>query len=121
MKISVEVRKRSWRERAKKGRVYIFVEGESIMENMVNRTSRPQLAYRRQIMPTVLEELGLEPDTRFRWSQYCGCSCPCSPGFIFEGRAMYEKDVFVTVTDDGSMKTTGGPRVERRKKQLGVE
>lgn len=54
------------------------------------------LPYRefRKVMPQVFEQLGLE-SVKFNWSQYAGCSCPCSPGFILKTTGHY--DIFVTV------------------------
>jgi len=42
-----------------------------------------------------LEAMGLPADTKVRWSQYAGCSCPCSPGFVVDGHSRH--DVHVTV------------------------
>ena len=46
------------------------------------------------------DQLGIAPDTKVRWSQYAGCSCPCSPGFIVEGypQAVSRQDIYVTVS-----------------------
>lgn len=63
--------------------VYIWPEGESIMENMRNRRSRPFGYYKKEILPEinrVLKESGMRIEN-FRWRQRLGCSCPCSPGF----------------------------------------
>lgn len=30
-----------------------------------------------------------EQEPKFRWSQYAGCSCPCSPGFIITNMMSY--------------------------------
>lgn len=73
---------REWRkERDKKARVYFFHEGESILENFGNRAARPRDLYK-TYLGDVAERMGLPRDTKFRWSRYAGCSCPCSPGFI---------------------------------------
>ena len=66
-------------------RVYVWPEGESIMENLENRRQRPYTTYRKEVLPYVLDQLGLPRDTKVRWSQHAGCSmCPCSPGFIID-------------------------------------
>ena len=85
--IKVKRRKRSHnysnvREYNKKTRIYIWLEDESIMDNFINRHSRPYTMYRKQILPKVFKELGWPLDTKVKWSQYAGCTCPCSPGFI---------------------------------------
>jgi len=82
---SIEQRDRDWRDREEKVRVYIFPEGEGVFSNLINRHDRPHKLYRAEVMPKVLEDLGLEPTAKYRWSQKCGCSCGCSPGFIISG------------------------------------
>lgn len=79
MKITVEKRHTNDYNKA---RVYIFPKGETIIENFFNRRSRPYNLYKKDVMPTVLNELDLPTDTRMNWSQKAGCSCGCSPGFI---------------------------------------
>jgi len=85
------------RERSRKTKVYIWPEGENVIENLQNRRSRPYSVYRKEVIPQVLAELGIPADARVRWSQRAGCSCPCSPGFIIEG--YYGREAFVTVTE----------------------
>ena len=82
-------------ERYSKSRVYVWPGKESIMDNLVNRRSRPYTTWRKEVIPSVLKELGLPTDTKVKWSQYAGCSCPCSPGFIIND--YYGKDVHVTL------------------------
>lgn len=77
--------RRQTRDRARytaKPRVYISVN-ETILENLINRRSRPVSEYRR-LMPQVMTLLGLPADTKAVWSQKAGCSCGCSPGFIVQ-------------------------------------
>lgn len=62
--------------------VYVSVKGETVLDNFVNRRSRPYQALR----PIVIEELK-KANIQFesiRWSQNAGCSCGCSPGFIIQ-------------------------------------
>jgi len=80
------------RRRNKKARVYINIQDESILENLMNRKSRPIKLFR-ALLPDVYKKLGV--DSKARWSQYAGCSCPCSPGFILDD--VYGKTVYVTV------------------------
>lgn len=77
--------------------VYVSVDGESVIENLVNRRSRPYKALR----PIVLEELKKHgiPFKNIRWSQRAGCSCPCSPGFIIQGGDIGQ-DYWLTIMDD---------------------
>jgi len=73
-----------WRREAdKKPRVYVWIEDETVLENLVNRRSRPVEVYR-AVALQALTDLGI-PFEKIRWSQKAGCSCPCSPGFIVDG------------------------------------
>jgi hypothetical protein len=80
-----------------KPRLYVFVEGENILENLAFRTNRPSKLYR-TILKEAFRRLGLPETTKAYWSQKAGCSCGCSPGFILEGSGAGPKDFFVTVT-----------------------
>jgi hypothetical protein len=80
-------------------RVHVFPQGESVLEHLVDRHSRPYALYRREVLPQVWEQLGIDPATvKVRWDQYAGCTCPCSPGFIVE-RGYRGRDLSVTVGD----------------------
>jgi hypothetical protein len=96
LKVSkIDIRNAGRSEAHKKARVYVWPEGESIIENLQNRRTRPHTVYRKEVIPGVLAALGLPADTRVKWSQYAGCSCPCSPGFVIDGA--HGRDVHVTV------------------------
>lgn len=82
----------------KEARVYVHIEGESILENLQNRRSRPSTHYRKNILPGVLAAQGITPE-RVQWSQRAGCSCPCSPGFILKG-VRIRSDLHVTIRAD---------------------
>ena len=99
MKLTVETRKRGYSDRATKGRVYVWPANESVLENLVNRHSRPIKLYRKAALQA-LADLGIT-DVKLSWSQRAGCSCPCSPGFIADGTygALYRTDVYVTIDD----------------------
>lgn len=81
-------------------RLYVFPENESVLENLLGgRHNRPVALYRKAL-PAIFKELGLPEDTKASWSQYAGCSCPCSPGFILNDPRLRddERDEFwVTV------------------------
>ena len=90
-------------------RLYIWPEGETILENLRNRHERPYTTYKKLLVPKVLKRLGITQTVKSRWSSTCGCSCPCSPGFFVEvvhpvyGRdgaptGFHNKDVHVTIT-----------------------
>lgn len=81
---------RSWKNRRGSDRpdgpsiVYISITGETVLENLENRRSRPYNAFRKPLAD-LLTARGI-PFTKLRWSQHAGCGmCPCSPGFILEG------------------------------------
>ena len=96
MKITdITVKRRSLRERVAKTRIYIHAKGETIWENLENRTQRPYNVYRKEVIPAVLEHLGKQ-GSKVAWSQFAGCPCPCSPGFIVK-EGDWNRDVFVTV------------------------
>lgn len=63
----------------KQPRVYLWPEGEGVLDNFVNRWSRPTTLYRK-VAKAVLADLGIEGS--LRWDQRAGCSCGCSPGFV---------------------------------------
>lgn len=71
-------------------KLYIWTEGETLMENLMNRRSRPHTYYKKEIIPAVMEEIRKKfpkeaediINGEWGWRQKCGCSCPCSPGFI---------------------------------------
>lgn len=80
---SISTRRRDYRE-SSKSRIYFDVSDETILDNLANRKSRPYTEYRK-LLPTVFEALEFDPsdpNLKASWSQYAGCSCPCSPGFV---------------------------------------
>jgi hypothetical protein len=94
----------SYRELNKNPRIYVSIANESIFENLVLRRSRPTKVFR-QAATTALKEKGITPK-KMRWSQYAGCSCPCSPGFILDDFdfekgtiSSFQFDVFVSVDE----------------------
>lgn len=94
---TVHQRKRYSRKRYP--RLYISPENESVLENLIGgRHNRPADLYHKAL-PAILKELGLPEDTEAVWSQYAGCSCPCSPGFILKDPRLQGdgRDFWVTV------------------------
>lgn len=86
------------KDRYKKTRIYVHPKGESVMENLFNRHTRPYTLYKKEVLPAVLERMGLPKETKVRWSQHAGCSCPCSPGFVCDSD--FGRTVFVDVNVD---------------------
>ena len=82
-------------------RVYIWIDNDKRDKPVVElvtgfRYNKPHQVYKEQVIPQVLKRMKCPADTKVRWSQYAGCSCPCSPGFIVN-QVGEPKDVFVTV------------------------
>jgi hypothetical protein len=88
-------RENGQKDRFSKSRIYIDVQGETIMDNLMNRKSRPYQQYK-ALMPMIFELLNIEPKP-VAWSQYAGCSCPCSPGFIIK-EGDRGVDYWITIT-----------------------
>ena len=77
---------------------YFFPKNESVLENLANRRSRPSAEYKALLLEYLHSQgiTGVKPV----WSQRCGCSCGCSPGFRINGLDNYFKDFFFTVAND---------------------
>jgi hypothetical protein len=61
---------------------FFWPKGESVLENLCKRHSRPHEDYRR-LIDSVLCIAGLDPSIySCCWSQRAGCSCGCSPGMV---------------------------------------
>jgi hypothetical protein len=76
--------------------VYVSVEGEGIVEQLYTRRNRPHEALR-PIVKAELEKRGIKGT--LRWSQYAGCTCPCSPGFLIIGGDK-GRDFWITIKAD---------------------
>jgi len=88
-----------------KNKMYIFPEGETFTENLFNRRSRPYIAYKKEVIPVVMEKIKKKypdyyeqlKDTKWGWNQKCGCGmCPCSPGFVGDTTGVFTIQVAVT-------------------------
>lgn len=94
-------RDRDYRDRKGTTTISFFHDGENVLEDLANRHSRPYKIYR-TLFPKVQKLLGLKAPIKATWSQYAGCTCPCSPGFIITNTqelGLYRKQIFVTITD----------------------
>lgn len=72
-------------------KAYIWVSKESVIDNLINRRSRPYKFYQDHVLPVILKEVAEKhPEyqistnaNNWGWRSKCGCSmCPCSPGFV---------------------------------------
>ena len=108
-----------------KPRVYFWPEGENVLENLANRTTRPHKEYRK-LLPDVLlaaqaQVVGSDLSAaKASWSKHAGCRmCPCSPGFVLDGARGFPFDIHVTVGP--GLATTGAPEADDRRAQIGLE
>ena len=106
-KIEILRDKKRWGEKKRYSpKMYIFIENENVMDNLVNRRNRPYTEYKKQIIPEVMNIISKKhpevferiKDVKWGWDKNCGCSgCPCSPGFI-GAEVNYEPiDIYVTI------------------------
>lgn len=73
-----------------RSKMYIWPEGETVLDNLFNRRNRPAKVWQEQVIPVILEKLKetnpevyeVIKDQKWGWRQKCGCTCPCSPGFV---------------------------------------
>jgi len=99
--------KRSGEPKKNFDKIYIWIENETIWENMNNRRNRPHTTYKKEILPKLMEHLEMNfpkvyehlKNVKWGWSQSCGCSmCPCSPGFIGNEKRFDEVlDIHITI------------------------
>lgn len=93
-----EQRKQRRGRRPRYSHLHVSVKADdkarNVLEMMAERWSHEVKAYRASL-PAIYEMLGLASTTKARWSQYAGCSCPCSPGFILDIRD--GKDYFAAI------------------------
>lgn len=66
-------------------RVYFWLPNNSFFADLFSgdRWNKPYKEYRK-LLPDVFERVGWKP-SKVNWSQYAGCSCGCSAGFIVKG------------------------------------
>ena len=65
----------------KTSKVYVHPTNETIAENLIMRRSRNVELYKK-IATACLPKFSIYFES-MRWSQKAGCSCGCSPGFVF--------------------------------------
>lgn len=110
-----------WERRKPAVRVYVWVEGENMLENFANRFDRPTKLYRKAL-PIAFDKLGINPDEidRIVWSQKAGCGCGCSPGFVLRGTQNRGYDIHIQLTVDTPQETTaeGAERAEQLLAQI---
>lgn len=89
-------------------KMYIWLDGETLLENLQERRRRPHTFYKKEIIPLVIEKLAttfpeiyqMVKDEKWGWRQKCGCSmCPCSPGFVGVKQLAYDIHASVKITE----------------------
>jgi len=79
-------------------KMYIWPHGETVMDNLYNRHDRPSKVWKEVIIPAIIEKLKSEfpaevyeavKSEEWGWRQKCGCTCPCSPGFVGKKGGQY--------------------------------
>lgn len=99
-------RGQSPREMNRNPRVYVFPKGESVLDNLVLRRSRPVGAFRdvaRQAIkgdPELVPNMPVGQPLELRWSQKAGCRCGCSPGFITNLHGQF--DIYIYAANDAA-------------------
>lgn len=92
----------------KKPRMYVSC-GESVLENLMNRTSRPVTVWGRAIRQAMKQ---LELEGTIGWYAKAGCSCPCSPGFIWTNAPrLFSSDGYAHANYDVWVSLEGVPTV----------
>lgn len=97
-------------------RMYVGVSDETLFDNLANRKRRPYNVYKTLLHSSDVKRV-LNVGN-LQWSQYAGCSCPCSPGFILpkqmieiEGDNVWHFDVWVMLDNAPSVDERKAPRI----------
>lgn len=101
-----------------KPRMYVTGDGAfSVIESLENRRRRPYNVWKKIIRRS---ELGSVIDiSTLQWSQYAGCPCPCSPGFILPSQRLilndvdfgFSYDLWLTIHDAPMVNPAKAPRL----------
>lgn len=66
------------------GKMHFWFKGETVVDHLFNRRNEPYKLVKK-MLPEILAKAGVEGLEKASWSQKCGCSCGCSPGFKLHG------------------------------------
>ena len=100
---NVKVTEESYNDRKRepykyRNKMYVWVSGENVLDNLMNRRNRPHQFYKKEIIPLIMEMIKEQnneayekiKDQQWGWRQKCGCSmCLCSPGFVSDKDGMW--------------------------------
>jgi len=86
-------------------KIYIFIDKETIFENLTERKYRNYKDYKTFVIPKLMEMLDFMFPLHYKsvmkdkwgWKQDCGCKCPCSPGFIGNIYSPFPLDIHVKI------------------------
>lgn len=105
----------------KKPRLFVEVKGESLLDNLANRTTRPYNVWGKILRKAIAQTPELAG--RIGWYNKAGCAmCPCSPGFIWSdaplfmgsgGYLMRSYDVWAEISDVPTVRTDDDARLEQ--------
>ena len=115
----------TWRQYNAKPRLYVWLDRETLGDNLVNRTTRPHKLYRKHLAE-MFNQLGLPAETKARWLQTAGCSCGCSPGFVldlpndFEGNRRFDCNVTIGANEATAKDEKGADKRNFRAAQFGI-
>jgi hypothetical protein len=109
---------RDYKSYISKPRIYVSVAGDTLLDSLAARGTRPPKQFRTLAVPAALAALGLAADTRVTFSHYAGCSmCPCSPGYIVEDKSK-RADVWVTLGDPVEVTAQAAAKLEADRLRL---
>ena len=85
-----------------RNKMFIHPSGETLVDFLETRFSRPYKFYKQEVIPLVMEQIEKKypdyykelKDTKWSWNKNCGCSmCSCSPGFVGDSYGFFEIQV----------------------------
>ncbi len=82
-----------------KTRIFVWPQGENIMDNLENRRQRPAKLWK-PFAVAAAAAAGIKFES-IGWSQKAGCSCGCSPGFVVKGQHRPGFDIHVDIAELG--------------------
>ena len=89
-----------------RNKIYVFIQKETVLEDIRNRRNRPYKEYKKYLLPKLMEKIKVDnpkifnsiKDKNWKWNQYCGCNtCPCSPGFYGDSSNENVFDIFIDI------------------------
>ena len=88
-------------------RVYLPFTGNGAIEHLFERMGKPATTrrvnawMRQNVIPALLSKLAVPKTTKVPWSQYAGCSCGCSSGFVIRHSVPGVANVILSYKETG--------------------